>query len=81
MKSDSTVSVVIRLRAGQPGNRCSGLSSLEAADRIPAFVSPKVKGPGYKPDHLPPSSAEVKDTWSCTSRACRVINHKDNFAF
>jgi hypothetical protein len=40
-----------------------------------------------KADHLPPSSAEVKNAWSCTSipqyvfMAWCLVKHRDNFTF
>jgi hypothetical protein len=34
---------------------------------IPGTPSPRVKRPGREADHSPPSDAEVKNTWSCTS--------------
>jgi hypothetical protein len=35
--------------------------------RVPVVLSLGVKRPGRKADHSPPSSAEVKNTWSYTS--------------
>jgi len=34
---------------------------------VPGALSPGIKQPGYEGDHSPPSSAEVKNVWSCTS--------------
>jgi hypothetical protein len=34
---------------------------------VPGTVSPQVKRPRRKADHSPPTSAEVKKTWVCTS--------------
>jgi len=39
---------------------------------LPRVVSPGVKRPGREVDHSPPSSAEFKDTWSCTSTPIRL---------
>jgi len=33
---------------------------------VSVFVSVVLKRPGYDADHSPPSSAEVKNTWSYT---------------
>jgi hypothetical protein len=35
--------------------------------RTQKALYPVVKGPGREADHSPPSSAEVKNAWSCTS--------------
>jgi hypothetical protein len=46
-----------------------------------------VKRPEREADHSPPSSAEVKNSWSYTATAQYVfmawclVNHKDNFTF
>jgi hypothetical protein len=46
-----------------------------------------VKWPGREVDHSPPSSAEVKNEWSCTSTppyafmAWCLVKHRDNFIF
>jgi hypothetical protein len=46
---------------------------------------PGVKRPGREADHSPPSSAEVKNTWSCISTPKYVfmawcfVKHRDNF--
>jgi hypothetical protein len=43
--------------------------------------------PGGKADHSSPSSAEVKNAWSCTSTppyvfmAWCLVKHRDNFTF
>jgi hypothetical protein len=34
---------------------------------IPGALSPRVKRSGREADHVPPTSAEVKNTWICTS--------------
>jgi hypothetical protein len=34
---------------------------------VPGALSLGVKWPGHEADHSPPSSAEVKNAWSCTS--------------
>jgi len=39
--------------------------TLPPAQRIPEVLSSKVKRPGREADHSPPSSAEVKNEWSC----------------
>jgi hypothetical protein len=47
---------------------------------------PGVKRPGREAEHSPPSSAEVKNEWSCTSTPyvfltwC-LVQHRDNFVF
>jgi hypothetical protein len=52
---------------------------------VPGALSLGVKRPGHEADHSPPSSAEVKDEWSCTSTLLYVfmawclIKHRDNF--
>jgi hypothetical protein len=35
--------------------------------RVPGFLSLRVKRPGCEADHSPPSSAEIKNAWSYTS--------------
>jgi hypothetical protein len=46
-----------------------------------------VKRPGHEADHSLPSSAEVKNAWSCTSTpqyvfmAWCLVNHRNNFTF
>jgi len=35
--------------------------------QVPGTLSPRVKWPGHKIHCLPPSSAKVKNSWSCTS--------------
>jgi hypothetical protein len=54
---------------------------------VPGALSLGVKRPGREPDHLPPSSAEVKNAWSYTSAPqyaftgwC-LVKHRDNFSF
>jgi hypothetical protein len=50
-------------------------------------VSLGVKQLRYEADHLPPSSAEVKNAWSYTSTppyvfmAWCLVKHRDNFTF
>jgi hypothetical protein len=50
-------------------------------------LPPGVEWPEDEADHLPLSSAEVKNTWSCKSTAlyvfiaCCLIKHRDNFTF
>jgi len=50
-------------------------------------LSPGVKRPGLEADHLPPSSAEVKNRWSYTSTppyvlmALYLVKHGYNFTF
>jgi hypothetical protein len=34
---------------------------------VPGVISPGVKRPGREADYWPPTSAEVKKTWVCTS--------------
>jgi hypothetical protein len=40
---------------------------------VPGVLSPWVKRPGHEANHLPPSSAEVKNTWSYTSTPLYVF--------
>jgi hypothetical protein len=48
---------------------------------------PEVKRPGCEVDHSPPSSAEVKNGWRCTSTpphvcvAWSLLKHRENSAF
>jgi hypothetical protein len=78
----SSVSSVTRLRAGRPGlDSLPGQECLLIATAsrpvlgptqpyiqwVPGTLSPGVKRPGREDDHLPPSSAEVKNTCSYTS--------------
>ena len=44
-------------------------------------VLPPVKGPEQEMDHLPPSSADVKNVWSYTSTptTCHHDTHRANF--
>jgi hypothetical protein len=52
---------------------------------VPRALSLGVKRPGREADHSPPSSAEVKNTWSYTSTPTYVFmawclaKHRDNF--
>jgi hypothetical protein len=54
---------------------------------VTGAVSLRVKRPGRKADHSPPSSAEVKNAWSYTSTPQYVfmewclVKHRDNFTF
>jgi hypothetical protein len=54
---------------------------------VPGAISLGVKRPGREADHLPPSSAEVKSTWSYTSTpqyafmAWSLVKHRDNLTF
>jgi hypothetical protein len=54
---------------------------------VPAAFSLGVKRPGREVDHLPPSSAEVKNASSYTSTpqyvfmAWCLVKHRDNFTF
>jgi hypothetical protein len=54
---------------------------------IPESHSSGVKQPRHEADHSPPSGAEVKKEWSCTSTtpyvfiAWGLISTKDNFTF
>jgi hypothetical protein len=34
---------------------------------VPRALIPRIKHPGHETEHLHPSSAEVKNVWSCTS--------------
>jgi hypothetical protein len=40
---------------------------------VTGAFSPGVKRPEHEADHLPPSSADVMNTWSCTSNLMYVI--------
>jgi hypothetical protein len=78
---DSSVSIVTRLRVGQPeldfrpGLRCfslrysvqTGSGAHPALSQLVPRVSPWVKRPGREADHSPPPSAEVKNAWRCIS--------------
>jgi hypothetical protein len=52
---------------------------------IPGALSLGIKWPWREADHSPPSSAEVKNAWSCTSNpqyvfmAWCLVKHRDNF--
>jgi hypothetical protein len=54
---------------------------------VPGALSLGVKRPGREADHSPPSSAEVKNAWSCISTpqyvfmAWCLVKHRDNFTF
>jgi hypothetical protein len=54
---------------------------------VPGALSMGVKRPEREADHSPPSSAEVKNTWSYTSTpqyvfmAWCLVKHRDNFTF
>jgi hypothetical protein len=54
---------------------------------VPGALSLGVKRPGREADNSPPSSAEVKNAWSCTStppnifKAWCLVKHRDNFTF
>jgi hypothetical protein len=55
--------------------------------RVPGALSLWVKKPEREADHSPPSSAEVKNTWSYTSTPpyaftdwC-LVKHRNNFTF
>jgi hypothetical protein len=41
---------------------------------VTGAISPAVKRPGREADHSPPSSAEVKNTWSHTSTNGMVLS-------
>jgi hypothetical protein len=54
---------------------------------VPGTLSLGIKRPGREADHSPPSSAEVKNAWSCTSTPqyafmpwC-LVKYRDNFTF
>jgi hypothetical protein len=75
----NSVSVVTRLRAGGLGfdfRKRLGVFLFATAyrpalgptqPRIQWALSPTVKRPGREADHSPPSSAAVKNVWSCAS--------------
>jgi hypothetical protein len=89
---------VTRLRAGRPGfdyrqdriHCCfqthSGAHPASCTLGT-AFISSGVERPGREADHSLPSSAAIKNTWSCTSTppyiymAWCLVYHRDNFAF
>jgi hypothetical protein len=52
---------------------------------IPGALSLGVKRPGREANHSPPSSAEVKNAWSCTSTSPSwrgaQLKHNDKFTF
>jgi hypothetical protein len=54
---------------------------------VPGALSPGVKRLGREADHIPPSTAEVKNVWSYTSTrqyvfmAWYFVKHRDNFTF
>jgi hypothetical protein len=73
-----SVSIVARLRAGRPGfnSRQEQKICLFATASRPAVVSTQcipraltagLKQPGHEVDHSSPSSAAVKNAWSCAS--------------
>jgi hypothetical protein len=45
------------------------------------FFPPGIKKPGREVDHSPPSNAEVKNDWRCTSASpiCLYAMKRDNF--
>jgi hypothetical protein len=54
---------------------------------VPGVLSLGVKRPGREADHLPPSSAEVKNAWTIPPllqyvfMAWCLVKHRDNFTF
>jgi hypothetical protein len=40
---------------------------------VPGALSPGIKRPGREADHSPPTTAEVKKTWVCTSTPLYVF--------
>jgi hypothetical protein len=42
---------------------------------VPTALTPAVKWPGRETDHPPPSSAETKNGWSCTSSPCGFVKY------
>jgi len=40
--------------------------------RVPGTLTPGIERPGCEPDHSPPSNAEVKNAWRCTSTRIRL---------
>jgi hypothetical protein len=76
---DSSVGIATRLRAGRSGFDSRGGGLFTTVSRtalgptqppihwVPGALSLGVKRPGRDADHSPPSSAEVKNTWSYTS--------------
>jgi hypothetical protein len=77
-----SVSIVARIRAGRPGfdfqqgqrtflfatASTSALGPTQPCTQwIPGTLSPWAKRPGREADHLPPSSAEIKNAWSYIS--------------
>jgi hypothetical protein len=53
------------------------------AEWVPRVLPSGVKLPGHEVDHLPPSSARVKNERSCTSTSptCPHAKHRNNSAF
>jgi hypothetical protein len=100
---DSSVSIVTRLRTGRPGFnsrqelRIFLFFTAGCPYRLVAHptsypmntgvISQGLKRPRREADHSPPSSAEVKNAWSCTSThqyvfmAWYLIKHRENFTF
>jgi hypothetical protein len=98
----SSVSMETRLRAVRQGfnsRQGQGLFLFVTASRpalrltqppiqwVPGTLTPEVKQLWREADHLPPSSAEVKNAWSYTSTlpysfmACCLVEHRGNFTF
>jgi hypothetical protein len=91
--------IVTRLRARRPGfdswraEKWCFLSSSPRPDRLlglihsPIKLVPGVKRPERESGHIPPSVAEVEDTWGHTSThpyvflAWCLVKHRDNFTF
>jgi len=83
----SSVSIATRLRAGRLGFHCchgqgfffATVSRLALRTTQPPIqlvsgkFSPEIKWPGREAGYLPPSSAEVKNAWSCTSTSPYVF--------
>jgi hypothetical protein len=73
LQNPSSVSTVTTLRDGRPGFHFRQGSSPALGPPQPptqwvrGTVSPGVKGPGRETGHLPPSHADIKNTWSYTS--------------
>jgi len=82
---DSLLNIVTELETGWPGFNCwqgqgyfslchciqtSSAAHLAPIKSVPGAVTPGLKWSLQEADHSPPSSMEVKNTWSYTSLSC-----------
>jgi hypothetical protein len=62
-------------------------ATLPPIQLVPGTLSRTLKRPGHESDHIPPSSAEVKNAWHYTSTDLQVlmtwclIKQRDSFTF